>query len=418
MTRHVFRTQLLLVAGTLVVFALGAMVAEMSYRLRLRRPVEERELTYRVAPAMYVEFDEAHGERFKPGSDLWVTYVRDGRVVWGTVASRSNRDGLGGRTTLAEYDSSEVKVLVFGDSFTHWNQEGVSWPDLLQDELERRLDRRVAVLNYARGAYGVIQMLELAAERATALKPDLIVVAPIGDDFSRARWWCREVERDGHARWMLSSKKDSFLDCRFAVDEVLLDSRATRSWCDSTLRLGGLDPVVESLNRRYSEMAREMDAVRKRVRLFSVRESYLLRRLVLHDPFGSRLRALPRTTISNYRDDPGASTAIETLRAARIPVMLVYLPTRSEVVARKSFMSPQARRLARSLEREFGSRFEELHSGFVGQVPDPFDLKPFDGHPSRPALQFYAEQVAERCLGAYLKAGREDAVSPIETDPH
>jgi hypothetical protein len=385
-------------------FLLLAGAAEFAYRLRLRRQLGSRPASYRVAPSMYVEYDAEHGERFKPNHELWVTYVENGRVVWGTTTSRSNADGLGGRTTLADYDSSAVKILVFGDSFTHWNQGNATWPDLLQDQLQRRLGASVGVLDFARGAYGVIQMLELAAEKAPELRPDLVVIAPIGDDFSRARWWCKEVQRDGVTRWMLTSKDGAFLDYRYAVDELLIDPRATPGWCDSTWHAGGYDPVVASLNARYASLSREIWAVRPPVDLFTPRDSYLLARLLGRDPFTVRRRTLPRVTFSDYRADEGASRAVATLRSLHVPIMLVYLPVTAEVKARKAMMPPQARRLKRSLERELGTSFEELEVGYPGPAPVPFDLRPFDRHPSRTALEFYATNVAGRCLRSYLRA--------------
>jgi len=398
------RKYAIVVAANAVICLMIVGLAEFAYRVRLKGQIENGAPSYRVTPAMYVEFDAAHGERFKPNHDLWISCVEDGRLVWGTTASRSNADGLGGRTTLAEYDSSDVKILVFGDSFTHWNQKGETWPDLLQAVLSRRLGKRVAVLNYARGAYGVIQMLELAADRAPALRPDLVVLAPIGDDFSRARWWCQEVQKDGVTRWMMSSKKDEFLDYRFAVDEVLIDPRTTPGWCDSTWHRGGYDPVVASLNERYAAISRGIWAVHPPVELFTLRHSYLLAWLVLRDPLAGRHRTLPRVPFTDYGDDEGALAAIERLKSSRVPVLLVYLPVEAEVDAGRAMMTRQALKLKLSLEREMGVRFEELYADFVGRRPEPFDLRPFDRHPSRAALEFYAENVAERCMRSAFAA--------------
>jgi hypothetical protein len=400
-TGRELKMHLLLTALTVVACVLALGAAEMAYRVWLRTHMSPPGLTYRVAPFMYVEYDPEHGERFKPDRELWVSYIRDGGLVWGTVVSRSNRDGLGGRTTLEDYDAAEVKILVFGDSFSHWNQRGASWPDLLQTELERRLGRRVAVLNYARGAYGVIQMLELAAERVAALKPDLVILAPIGDDFNRARWWCKEIEKDGATRWMLSASPDSFFDYRVSIDEVLVDPRATPQWCDSTWRQGGFDPVLSSLNRRYAALAREVTVVTRHVDLVTLRWSYLYGRIVRHDPFGNR-RALPRVPYSDYRADPGVMRALERLRSFKVPIMLAYLPVIGEMNAGKTLMSRQDRRLRASLERELGRRFEEFQSDHLGAVPEQFDLRPFDTHPSRAALEFYAQNIAARCVRGYL----------------
>ena len=180
--------------------------------------------------------------------------MRDGEVVFGTTISKSNADGLGGKTTIDEYKHRDSKVLVFGDSFTHWNQMGVTWPDLLEEQLSVRLGTPVGVLNYARGTYGVIQMLELASEMAQEHNPDLIILAAVYDDFTRARWWRKEIEWKGYKRWMLSSRKDSFLDYRVTVDTTVVDERATREWYERMLvgRATESDrAILASVNRQF-----------------------------------------------------------------------------------------------------------------------------------------------------------------------
>lgn len=57
-------------------------------------------------------------------------------------------DRLSGKTTLEEYENADIKILVFGDSFSEWNQEA-TWPDLMQRHLEAQLGRKVGVLDFA-----------------------------------------------------------------------------------------------------------------------------------------------------------------------------------------------------------------------------------------------------------------------------
>ena len=383
-----------------VLIGMPLLLAEAGYRAlrgwRLARTSPS--LSYRLTPSVYVEYDERHGERFKPNSECWVTYVEDGRVIWGTAVSRSNRDGLGGRTTFADYDRAAVKVLVFGDSFTHWNQDGVTWPDLLEDNLRRTLPG-VAVLNFGRGAYGVLQMLDLAADEAEARRPDLVVIAAIGNDFNRARWWCKEVRRDGVTRWMLSSRPDEFLDYRVATDELLVHPAATREWCLRRLQAGGgPDPVLEQANAQFARIRDEVTAVRIGFRPFAFDRSYLFRRLTRGFPFEQGLNTVPQVDYSDYREDARTADNLRRLKATGIPLLLVYLPTADELKARECLGDRQSQRLMASLERMAGQPFRRLQAEYTGPVPAKMNLLPYDAHPSRAGLQLYADAVAPLVL--------------------
>src|SRR4030095_10662786 len=100
-------------------------------------------------------------------------------------------------------------------------------------------------LNLARGAYGVLQMLTLAAEMVPILKPDLIVVQLISDDLTRGRWWAREAVIDGRARAQVSPRPDGFDDPRTTNEQDVVDERASEEWCRRQLGARDADRVVK-----------------------------------------------------------------------------------------------------------------------------------------------------------------------------
>lgn len=406
-------------ALALSVFTLLA--AECAYRVKIWRQTAawDRSLSYRVTPSVYVELDERHGERFKPNHDFWVSYVQDGRVIWGSVVSRSNRDGLGGRTTIAEYQRAPVKVLVFGDSFTHWNRDGVTWPDLLQENLGRALGRGVAVLNYARGTYGVLQMLDLAADAASEHRPDLVVVALIGNDLTRGRWWCKEIRRDGITRWMLSSRKDEFLDYRFAVDEILVHPAATPEWCRRRLAAGkeGSDPVLESANAQFRRIRDEVESVRRGFRPWALDRSYLLRRLTRGHPFEAAPMLIPQTGIDDFAQDARTVANFRRLEALGVPVLLVYLPTALEMERRECLLDRRSLGLLQSLERLAGHGVRRIQQEYKGRIPAKMDLLPIDNHPNRAGLRLYADAVTPMVLETLASSGKAAAAPPSRPDP-
>lgn len=381
--------------------ALCLLAAEVGYRLWLLRKIAQwdRALDYKVTPSVYVEFDPRYGERFKPDSELWVSYVVDGRLAWGTIISRSNRDGLGGRTTIDEYRRAAVKLLAFGDSFTHWNQGGATWPDLLQDDLRRALRQDVAVLDYARGGYGLLQMLDLAADKAAEHRPDLIVIAAIGDDFTRARWWSQEIRRDGIIRWMLSEHPDDYSDYRIAIDYMLVDPGATREWSLERLAAGGgPDPVLAGANAQFRKIRDEVAAVRRDFHSWALDRSYLVHRLTHGHPFTVPVQTIPRFDFDDFAADARTRSNLRRLAATGIPLLLIYLPTAQEMKARECFAGRRVRRLMASLERLAGTRFRLLQREYRGKVPAKMDLLPYDAHPSRQGLQLYADAVTPMVL--------------------
>lgn len=380
-----------------LVFALC--VLECAYRLKVfcGMPNEHEQLTYRVCSDVYIEYDKQHGERFHPNSEHWVTFVENGTIVFGTTCSRSNANGLGGRTTIGEFAERNTKVLVFGDSFTHWNQSGKSWPDILEEELGHRLGKTVGVLNYARGAYGVTQMLTLAAEKAREHKPDLVIIAAIADDFTRSRWWCKQVEWQGHTRWMISSRNDEFQDYRVAVDEFLINEKADRRWCermqDGTATSSD-HAILEETNQQFATIRSEVFKVRRNFSQFTIRKSYLYSRLTRGTPFEYASHVIPRVSFEDFADDDELVHSIRSLRDSGCPTLMVYLPQKPEIDESETAMPEQAKQLMHSLERLMHQPFVLLHKESNLTAPAIMDLKPYDGHPNISGLRWYAKAVA------------------------
>ena len=109
-------------------------VAEISYRVYLYLGgAFQWQYQYRVASFVYGVYDKDFGVRYPPNKKFTLFTVKNGKVTWCPQAtSISNEDGINGKTTIDKYNKANLKILVFGDSFTHWNQMGYTWPDLLE----------------------------------------------------------------------------------------------------------------------------------------------------------------------------------------------------------------------------------------------------------------------------------------------
>lgn len=145
-------------------------------------------------------------------------------------------------------------------------------------------------------------MLDLTADKIDELHPDLAVIAAIGDDFSRARWWAKEVEWDGVKRWLLSTRKDDFDDYHLAIDQLLVVPEATRQWCEEELvRTDAENPTLKKTNRQFARIELKLESVRKAVPLLSWNHSFLYKRLSTGTPDMLPDGNMPRVLIMAFR---------------------------------------------------------------------------------------------------------------------
>jgi len=234
-------TAILIIAS----LALSLLLAEIAVRIHLwNRPV-----TFHLVDAVYGQYDARFGQRFRPNSRKVLSLVENGRVAWCPgVIGRANEDGLGGRSTLRDAAQADYVIFTTGDSFSHWMRSTLTVPDVVESVLRERTGLEVVDLNFARGAYGLLQMLTLAAEMYPVVKPDLVVVQFISDDLTRGRWWTREALIDGRPRSQISPTPDGFDDPRTTNEEDIVDPAAHRTGAGRRReRLGGLPPGLSSL---------------------------------------------------------------------------------------------------------------------------------------------------------------------------
>src|SRR5262249_32769219 len=144
---------------------------------------------------------------------------------------RINDLGNTGRIKGA-YADAALRILVFGDSWTGQPDERLTWPDALQDILERQLGHAVHVVNFGRDGYSLLQMFDLAAVKADHWKPDLAVIAFITDDLRRARFWRTKTIIEGRERIMSTVTPSPHPDEHAASDLYFMHSQASHEWCE------------------------------------------------------------------------------------------------------------------------------------------------------------------------------------------
>ena len=388
----------ILVAGPLVLLVASVLLSLVLAEMAVRAHIGSRPVSFHIVKSVFGQFDARFGQRFPPSTSKVLSLVRDGRVVWcpGVVAS-ANADGLGGRSTLADARKADYVIFTTGDSFSYWMRSDLTIPDVIESRLSQRTGLKVVNLNFARGTYGVLQMLTLAAEMYPVLKPDLIVVQLISDDLARGRWWTREAVIDGRPRAQISPRPDDFDDPRITNEQDVVDGRATEAWCRGQLGAQQPDAVVKDSVGYYRAYLRAKGIG---FEPFSLTKSYLIDAAwsTLFDrPFYSQtaLSLIPRVTAKEFLADPGYHDAVQKLTRSGVPLVLVHLPNKAEIVVGRPFRGREAEAIWIQLEQDLGTRIATLAALEKRPAAPPnIDLQPNNAHPSLDGIRFYGEYVA------------------------
>jgi len=373
---------------------LSLVLAEIVVRVHLwNRPV-----SFQLVDAVYGQYDRRFGQRFRPNSRKVLSLVENGRVVWCPgVVGRANEDGLGGRSTLRDAARADYVIFTTGDSFSHWMRSALTVPDVVESVLREHTGLKVVNLNFARGAYGILQMLTLAAEMYPVVKPNLVVVQFISDDLTRGRWWTREAEIDGRTRSQISPRPDGFDDPRTTNEEDIVDPRATEAWCDRQLAAPVPDGVIRDAMAYHRAYLRAKGIA---FEPFSLTKSYLIDAVwsgIFATPFYSQtaFSLMSRVTARQFAADPGYHDAVRRLKGFGVPTLLVHLPNKAEVLTGRPFRGREATAIWARLEADLGTRIVTLGEMEPRPaVPRVMDLQPNNAHPNIDGIRFYGAYVA------------------------
>jgi len=347
--------------------------------------------------APFSTFNKRYGFDYPANREFVVTTIAGGqRLSCGTL--RTNEAGTWSNRTPPPWQEAEIKVLVVGDSMTASAQEGRTWPDVFEELLRTRTGRSVSVRNLGRDGQGVLQMLDIAAGEIPETRPDLLILAYITDDLTRARIWRRAETVNGRLRLFTTVSGDDQFDLSKSVDTIGLLPTATKEWCETSPAPGrGTDPVVDEAEERHAAAVEHAGA---RISLFTLQRSLLIDRIAYGNPFhafltgGSRPTVNPRHTLRRFEDDQRTAENMRVIRASGIPIAVVHLATRAELRRglEFDFADPEKEKsLLQSLERGLGVPTITTRDNAppIGSI-ETIGVTPTDDHPSRSGMDFYA----------------------------
>ena len=95
------------------------------------------------------QYDPDYGYGYIPALKVHSTSLAGGLVTGCGDFSIANEQGNFGPPVL-DYDEADVRVAIFGDSFTGAYSAGPAWTRMLGENLERELGKTVRVMNMGR----------------------------------------------------------------------------------------------------------------------------------------------------------------------------------------------------------------------------------------------------------------------------
>jgi hypothetical protein len=148
---------------------------------------------------------------------------------------------------------------------------------------------------------------------------------------------------------------------------ALVNARATREWCEAQKHhMNVNDATLTEVRDAYNTHSLH-DVAGTRLVSLSDRSSYLLNRLIHNDPYyGSRMPWW--SELMDFAADDQFGAAMNFLKRADVPVVLVWLPQYKELVSGARALTMQTRKLKESLVRLSGFPLIDLLEPLVSDV--------------------------------------------------
>ena len=401
---------LLLTLICAVVALVGVEVAYRVYRqVHVAYKASISAPSYSVFNEPLWEYNREFGYSYIPTEAAIEVLVKDGYPVqyheyWAN--EMGNRNRIKGAIKGA-YEEADLKLLVFGDSFTAQQHNRLTWPDLLQDKLGERLGKKVNVINFGRGGYPVLQMFDLASAKLKEFNPDLIIIAFITAESNTARRWITPYYINGEKQFCSTTEPSQKAYLTRKASTTIFNSSVTKEWCDSMLASPNPDdPLLAELN----DQSRRLNLAKAaRINFTSFSTSLLFNMIVHGNPLPGCIEIADyqlwtpssRLAISDFASDPRFAQNVVILNQSNVPYYLIQLPTHEELAQKKYTPNEQQKLLLQSLEKLTDKKIISLleHGSAIDNFEHLF-LHPetLFSHPSYQGLEFFAEAISEMLI--------------------
>jgi hypothetical protein len=390
-----------------------AICVEGGYRLYLYlkhpdqfRTTEINTAKFSVWNTSVWQYDPDFGYRYVPSLKVDVTHLEGGLVINCTEMAIANEQGNLG-PPVPDFNEADIRIVIFGDSFTGASVTGPAWTKMVGEKLERQLDKTVRVLNLGRDGYGLPQIIALANAKLKELRPSLAIFAFNGPAVERAMFWRTTVGTGDDTRLYASVENSPDPNPDNAADASIVLASATRSWCEEQRRKTPeeqrSDPILQKLLTKHREIAIKSTP---HADLFSLKASYVYDLVRYRNPFRSQWRTgLPSTnpvvTYSDYRNDPKFMADLVGVMKSGIPSVFVHLALGKSISEGREFdLDTRARELMESLHKVTGAEIYKTTDFVTLSREDALKMcsSPSDCHPSAFGMEVYASAVAKMVL--------------------
>jgi hypothetical protein len=391
-----------------------ALSVEVAYRLYLlvKYPANFRTVDTTAAPfsiwnRTVWRYSRDYGYEYFPARKVDSTAIEGGLVTVCAEFTVANEQGNFGPPVF-DYDEADVRVAIFGDSFTGPLPTGTAWTKILGENLERELGKTVRVMNMGRDGYGMPQMIALANGKLKDLRPSVIVFAFNGPALERARYWRTTVGTGDDVRLYSSIEDSSNPDPGNAADTSIVMASATRQWCEEQIKKSPDeqrgDPILQKILIKHREIAIKNGT--PQANLFDLKASYAYDMIRYRNGFYSQWRTpLPSTnplvTYEDYRDDPIFMAHIGGVIKSGIPYIFAHLALGKTLSEGREFdLSARSRNLMESLRRITGAEIYRTSEFVSLSREDALRLcySTADCHPSEYGHKVYANVVTKMLL--------------------
>lgn len=345
------------------------------------------------------EFDSDLGYNFAKGL-ITLSHVDGGQVTSCSVIRGGNKRGNRGRIK-GKWETANLKIAVFGDGYSALTtKHGLTWANLLQDDLARKTGKAVNIVNFGRGDMGVVQMFNAAAAKVPEWKPDLALLVFSTTQLRLRPQWRVAAEIAGESRVLTVTDPGQPPNLGQSSDSFILHPKATLEWCQNISYQGRLDPVGTEIVQKYIRFRKPGRHLFSSILIFD--QSFLYNRLVKGDP----LAHVPKTRTRHFSPfvplddtdwDNTLMAGLERLRATGVPFAVIHIPTMKEVSTGKEYIAnEQEARLLAVLEEAMGGKPIGLLPYAPKPIPGPDYLvrSQADPRPSIEGMKFIAQAVS------------------------
>jgi hypothetical protein len=387
-------------ARDLVALAVGLVIANLllegGFRIYLARTVQAeraRVLAAAEAPSFSAHAHGADGPLWVLNREYGWDYnprgyrtasVRLGKFDGCGENRKFTRYGNIGSAT-ADFAGADLKIAFLGSSYTMGTPE--SGAEFFHEIFARRLaqlsGRKVAVENFSRDSYSVLQMFDQAAAVAAKYAPDVVVIAFNSWDMVRPRTWRHVLPAGkGFYRFYQATTPDpgELGPATALVHETVISAAITDEWCARMTKARDAgdpavadDPLLKALVAAYHHRRFESAASVRNADFTTLKYSFAYHALVYRSPYRGLLPKGKTSILEavDWRDfavDRRLVAAIEKLKSSPARIFLVHIPAYPELKEGVPFETagqfPRERlqALAASLERLTGGRILSLMS--------------------------------------------------------